>query len=474
MKTTNNSHDTDEAPARILVVDDSNSVRYAMEKNLTEAGFNVFLASDGEEGLTKAMDSNFDLIITDIDMPKMDGFELCSKLKGEFKTSHIPIIILSSRDADEHVEQGFRVGADAYLAKGGNIEENINRIKDILHAKNFLTGSRVLIADDSSSVRLFLKAELIEEGFIVKTASNGREALDMLPDFKPNLIISDLMMPEMDGGELCRAIKKSKEYSDIPIIIMSTLGDKPVMRRIMRDGAATFLVKPFTVTQLSIVIEEIFSSNFRLLLEAKERLEMEHKLTLAAIGSLVQALEARDSLTRGHSERVAQVAIGIGAEMGFNEDQLDRLLLIGRLHDLGKIGVRDDVLLKKDRLDHDEFEHVKAHSNVVADILRPITSLHDILEVSIHHHERWDGKGYPNGLKGEDIPFNARLIAVADVYEAITSERPYRDSMPKRVAMDIISDESGRQLCPTCVDAFLQWFEKTGGEINVPEEFQQG
>jgi len=464
---------TKESVSHILVVDDSSSVRYVLEKNLTEAGFKVSMAVDGMDGLNKALEGDFDLIITDIDMPNMDGFELCSKLKGEEKTSNIPIIILSTRDSDEHVENGFRVGADAYLAKCGDITENIDRIKDILSAKNFLTGSRVLVVDDSTSVRLFLKAGLSEEGFVVETAENGRQALDMLPDFNPNLIISDLMMPEMDGAELCRTIKKSTVYKAIPVIVMSTLSDKPVMRRLMREGAATFLVKPFTVTQLSIVIEEVFSSNFRLLMEEKERLHIEHQLTLAAIASLVQALEARDSMTRGHSERVAMIARGIGEELEFKPSQLERLELIGRLHDLGKIGVRDDVLLKKDRLNDVEYEHVKDHSNVVADILRPIKSLHDVLEVTHSHHERWDGKGYPEGLAEEGIPLKARIVAVADVYEAITSERPHRDSMPRRVAVDIIADERGKQLCPTCVDAFMRWFKRTGGNIDVADEFQQ-
>lgn len=461
------------APARILVVDDSKSVRFAMQSNLTEAGFDVTLAEDGEEGLAKAVDGAFDLVITDVDMPKMNGYELCTRLKKEYKTSHIPIIVLSSRDSDESVEEGFRVGADAYLAKGGDIGENVRRIKDILNAKNFLTGSRVLVADDSASVRMLLQNELREEGFIVEIAANGVEALDKMKDFKPNLIITDLMMPKMDGADLLRAVKQDEEFRNIPVVVMSSLSDKPIMRRLMRAGAATFLVKPFSTNQLSIVIEEIFSSNFRLLLEEKERLRMEHELTLAAIGSLVQALEARDPMTRGHSERVAQIALGIGEELGFTPAQLDRLLLIGRLHDLGKIGVRDNVLLKKDRLTDTEYEHVKDHSNVVANILRPIRSLHDILEVTQFHHERWDGRGYPSGLKGEEIPLQARLVAVADVYEAITAERPYRDSMPRRVAVDIIQDERGRQLCPTCVDAFLRWFERTGGEVVVPEEFQQ-
>lgn len=462
----------DDTPPQILVVDDSTSVRYAMQKSLTEAGMIVTLASDGEEGLARAMNSNFDLIITDIDMPKMDGFELCTRLKEEFKTSHIPIIVLSTHDSDEHVEEGFRVGVDAYLSKSGNIEENIERIKDILTAKNFLTGSKILVVDDSSSVCLFLEKELREEGFIVQTAENGKAAFDMLPLFKPDLILSDLMMPEMDGGELCRAIKKSVEFCTIPIVIMSSLADKALMRRLMREGVATYLIKPFSVTQLSIVIEEIFSSNFRLLLEEKERLTMEHDLTLAAIASLVQALEARDSLTRGHSERVAIIAMGIGEELGFKPNEVERLQLIGRLHDLGKIGVRDDVLLKKDRLNKAEYEHVKGHASVVANILRPIKSLHDILEVTTSHHERWDGKGYPDGIKGENIPLKARIIAVSDVYEAVTSERPYRDSMPKAVALAIIKEERGKQLCPTCVDGFLRWYEKTGGKTELPETFQ--
>ena len=459
--------------ARILVVDDSKSIRFALESQLREEGFDVTTAVDGEEGLSKALEEEFDLVITDLDMPKMDGFELCTRLKSEFKTSHIPIIILSARDSDDTIERGFRVGADAYLAKGDRIEDKVERIKDILRTKNFLTGSRILVADDSSSVRLFIQAGLNEAGFRTEVVTNGQEALDRIDEFKPDLILSDLMMPGVDGADLLRAVTQSEAHRTIPVIIMSTVSDRPLMRRLIRDGAATFMVKPFTMNQLVITIEELFSSRFRLLMEERERLLMEQRLTLGAIASLVQALEARDSLTRGHSERVARIAQGIGEALGFSQAELDRLLLIGQLHDLGKIGVRDAVLLKEGPLNTEEFEHVKGHSNVVADILRPIESLHDILEVTLYHHERWDGRGYPEGLVGEEIPFLARIIAVSDVYEAVTSERPYRDSLPRRVALEIIREERGRQLCPTCVDAFFRWYDKTGGEIDLPEEFQQ-
>ncbi|WP_419786355.1 response regulator [Pseudodesulfovibrio sp.] len=463
----------DKMHARILVVDDSKSVRFALESQLREEGFEVTVASDGEEGLSKALDNEYDLIITDLDMPRMDGFELCTRLKAEYKTSHIPIIILSARDNDGHVERGFRVGADAYLAKGDKIEDKIDRIKDILRTKNFLTGSKILVADDSLSVRLFLQAGLNREGFITEIVSNGREALEKLDKFKPDIILTDLMMPELDGAELLRTIVNSPEHMNIPVVIMSTVSDRPLMRRLIREGAASFMIKPFTMNQMVIIIEELFSTRFRLLMEERERLLLEHRLTLAAIASLVQALEARDSMTRGHSERVGRIAQGIGGELDFSQKQLDRLLLAGQLHDLGKIGVRDAVLLKEGPLNHDEFEHVKSHSNMVAEILRPIESLQDILEVTLYHHERWDGTGYPEGLKGEDIPFLARIISVADVYEAVTSERPHRDSLPRAVALSIIKEERGKQLCPTCVDAFLRWYERTNGIYDLPEQFRQ-
>ena len=463
----------EQAPLLILVVDDSKSVRYALDSQLREAGFEVVTAQDGEEGLARALEQSFDLVITDIDMPKMDGFELCTRLKAEYKTSQIPIIILSARDSDKDIEQGFRVGADAFLAKGDHIQDKIERIREILSTKHFLTGRRILVADDSASVQLFLQAGLEEAGFVVTLASNGREALERLETFRPDLVLTDLMMPEMDGSQLLQAIKRSGKHPLLPVIVMSTVGDRPLMRRLIRDGAATFLVKPFTINQAIITIEELFSSQFKLLAEERERLRMEHELTLAAIASLVQALEARDSMTRGHSERVALIAQGLGEELGFTTDELERLLLIGRLHDLGKIGVRDKVLLKEGPLNRDEFEHVKRHSNVVADILRPIESLHDILEVTLYHHERWDGEGYPEGLKGEEIPFLARIISVADVFEALTSERPHRDSLPIQVALDHIREERGHQLCPTCVDAFFSWFERTKGEIDLPRQFRQ-
>lgn len=188
-----------------------------------------------------------------------------------------------------------------------------------------------------------------------------------------------------------------------------------------------------------------------------------------ALINLAQAAEARNKLTRGHSERVALVARGIGRELGLSDDEQDRLLLTGQLHNIGIVGTRDTVLLKTDKLTLEEYEHVKAHTTLGAKILGSIKGMEDIAEVCLNHHERWNGTGYPNGIAGEEIPMSARIVAVADVFVAIISERPHRDSMPRPVAADIIAEEKGTLLCPTCVDAFMKWFEQTGGKIDLPE-----
>ncbi|WP_319541136.1 HD domain-containing phosphohydrolase [uncultured Pseudodesulfovibrio sp.] len=188
---------------------------------------------------------------------------------------------------------------------------------------------------------------------------------------------------------------------------------------------------------------------------------------LTTLISLAQAAEARNPLTKDHSERVAQVAHYIGEELELPTQKLERLLLMGRLHNIGKTGIRDSVLLKTEKLNDTEYTHVKNHTILGAQLLAPIKELEDVAEVCLTHHERWDGSGYPHGLRGEEIPLATRLISTADVYVAIISERPHRDSMPEPVAADILNEEKGTLLCPLCVEAFQKWFDKTGGKIDI-------
>jgi len=197
-----------------------------------------------------------------------------------------------------------------------------------------------------------------------------------------------------------------------------------------------------------------------MLIKDRERLESERRMMLAGITSLIEALEARDPYTRGHSESVGKILIGMAADMGASTKELELLDIAGGLHDLGKIGVPDAILLNPGKLTKKEFDAIKEHPVMGANILAPIETLTDMIPIILHHHERMDGKGYPHGLKGSQNPLWARATAVADTYHAMTSNRSYRQGLSQEIAFQIMQDVRGTQPCPECLDIFLQWINK--------------
>ncbi len=318
-------------------------------------------------------------------------------------------------------------------------------------------GVKILVVDDSVSIRLYLQEELGKEGYQVFIAEDGQNALEIIATTSPDLILSDVFMPKMNGIELCAALRENPLYAGIPFVVMSTEKDAGNMRQMMKYGAAAFIIKPFNIEQLIMTLNNILSYEFTLLLKEKERLSGEQKLFLAGITSLVNALEARDHYTRGHSERVARILAGLVKHAGGSDQDVKRAQIAGRLHDIGKIGIRDNVLLKPGRLSFDEFEHIRQHPLIGASIIETIPSISDIVPVVAFHHERMDGNGYPRGLVGDSIPLWARMTAVADTYDALTSDRPYRQGMSHEKAFDIIEKASGSQLCPDTVRLFFDW-----------------
>jgi response regulator RpfG family c-di-GMP phosphodiesterase len=323
--------------------------------------------------------------------------------------------------------------------------------------------------DDSLTVRSLVSKSLKNVGFTIIQAENGKVALDLLRHNKPDLILSDIDMPEMNGEAFCQAVHADPVLATIPFVVMSANSQRPIMRRMLQLGADSYLVKPFNVEQLVITIEKLLSDQLLLLSKEKERLEIEQRLILASITSLCNALEARDSYTRGHSEAVSDIATKIAFQMGIGEGEIELIRLGGKLHDLGKIGVIDSVLLKPGKLTDEEFAIIKKHPVIGAEILRPVPSLAPIIPIVLYHHERFDGKGYPEGLQGSSIPLWARITAVGDTYHALTSDRPYRAGMPKDKALAIIQQVSGSQLCPDCVDVFIKmelWDKATSSQDN--------
>jgi len=445
--------------ANVLIVDDSRSALFAVNALLSPAGIHTVTASDGLQGQEALRKEQFDLVITDVDMPNLNGLDFCQWIKSNPKTAHIPVIVLSSLDTDLDIENGFRVGADAYVPKRLANKELIPHIESVMGKCTFVKDKTILVVEDSTTIQMVTKQGLEDAGFKVVLADDGQYALDIIDDIEPDILLTDLNMPRVDGNELCRRLFNTDKYKLLPIVVMSSLGDKSMMRRLIRDGVTAFIVKPFNVDMLVVTMEKLLSDHFQRMLEERGRLVHEQKLTIGFITSLINVLEARDKYTSGHSEAVTRFSIAISRELGFKDQEMNRLQIAASLHDLGKIGIRDNVLLKPGKLTKDEFKHIQTHTVIVQDILKPLPGMEDVLVAASSHHERWDGSGYPNGLKGEDIPLFGRIIAVADVFHALTSDRPYRDGMSKEKALQIISEGVGSHFCPTVAAAFFKYME---------------
>ena len=440
----------------ILVVDDSQTIRTSLAQQLEQLGNRVVQAKDGKQGLEWALSDRFDLIISDVDMPRMDGFTFCAEIKNNPATRSVPVIMLSSLDSDRHIEQGFQSGAAAYVSKAESQDELYATIERVLDQFKSHRRHLILVVDDSPTIRNLVRDGLESAGFRVSVAGNGRDALAAIAKESPNLILSDINMPVMDGVALCKAVHESADLAEIPFVTMSTNSDRAIMRRMLEWGASAYLVKPFNLEQLVITIEKLLSDHFLIVLKDKQRLETERRMMLASITSLIVALEARDHYTRGHSESVSLLVSEMGSQMGLAQEEIDSLGIAGRLHDIGKIGIPDHILLKPGRLTEAEFAIIKEHPLTGAHILGSIPSIQGLIPVIRHHHERFDGRGYPDGLRGSKIPLWARMTAVADTYDALTSDRPYRKGMSQGKALSIIEDVRGTQLCPDCVDVFIK------------------
>ncbi|WP_415717491.1 response regulator [Maridesulfovibrio sp.] len=439
---------------QVLIVDDSKTIRSVISSELKKHSIDVTEAVNGIQGLDFTRTNHYDLVITDITMPGMDGYQLCTEIKKNPDTQSTPVIILSSNDRHEQIEKGFEVGAAAYVTKTKARKDLLPYVKEILNRAKLLRDKLVLVVDDSKYILNVVASGLTSAGFKVITATNGREAFDIASEVAPHLILSDINMPIMDGIQLCEKIQSHPGLSHIPFVIMSSGADRRTMRELLHKGASAFLVKPFNIDQLVITAEKLLSDHFQIILQQRELFKKERTLLMGSITSLIQALEARDSYTKGHSDTVSRLSVKIAERLGFNELDCERIAFAARLHDLGKIGIRDDILLKNGPLEDHEFAKIKEHPVLGADILNPIPSMEDIIPAVLHHHERMNGKGYPHGLIGEEIPLWARIISTADVYDALTTDRPYKKAFTHNHTMEFIKKISPDELCPECVKAF--------------------
>ncbi len=325
----------------------------------------------------------------------------------------------------------------------------------------------ILVVDDEEHVRKLLQRILEDAGYNVLMAGSGQEALDKLlqsENQEPQLILLDIKMPGKLGIELLPEIKTS--YPDTAIVMATATSDINIAIQCMKQGAYDYITKPFNLDEVILCVDRALEKR-RLELEVKEyRQHLEAKVAeqaekirasfLNAITALAYALEAKDKYTSGHSQRVADISVAIAKKMGLPEESIDKVRLAGLLHDIGKIGVRESVLNKPSRLTDEEFQHVQKHSEIGEHILAPIADDEEILRLVRYHHEHYDGSGYPDRLEYDQIPLGARILAISDAYDAMTSERPYRKAMSNKAAYTEIEHGEGTQFDPGVADTFLR------------------
>jgi putative nucleotidyltransferase with HDIG domain len=305
-------------------------------------------------------------------------------------------------------------------------------------------------------------------GFNCFEAGSGRVARGVLERLEDApLVISDMRMPELDGVGLLEAVRE--RYPDTSVILLTGMTETTTAVDCLHRGAADFLLKPISVSELQARVARVLEKRALVLqnryyqqhLERRvhEQAQRIQELFLQGVQMLARALEAKDAYTRGHSIRVSQYAVGTAQRLGFDGVSLDGIRLGGELHDIGKIGTRESVLHKPGLLTDDEYRQISEHPALGEKMLLPLAQESpDVLRIVRSHHERLDGRGFPDGLRGEKIPIEARIVAVADAFDAMTTERPYRDSRPPDAAVEELRRVAGSQLDPEAVEAFVDAF----------------
>ena len=503
----------------ILVVDDEEGILDVTEGYFQRKGYDVFTASNGAEALEVINREQIDCIFTDINMPVMDGLELAEKIRHIEST--LPVVVMTGYPSLENSIQTLKNGVVDYLIKPVNLEQMELTLKRILRERELFIENLILKEEVERQERLRqLNNELIKrveevntlnrvmEDFAAIDSSYGifNKVVDLgVEELKADKVFFHIYS-EQDGS-LVLVAKSSSDYTndkilrsygkDIPdsakaYIVDSLKTDQnPCLisdsthTHTLGDPVRSFMVVPLKIRdkifgvasayifeqERSFGEQDIYYMNFitQKAASAIENIALYENIyenLFSTLFAFVKALEVRDLYTRKHSTRVARWAHIIAEEMGCTEEELDVINVAGSLHDIGKIGIRDDILLKPGPLTDEEYEKIKEHPVIGAEIISKLGLWDTEMKIIRHHHERYDGKGYPDGLKGDEIPELARIMSVADCYDAMASDRAYRKKIEKKDALAIIEKNSGTQFDPKVVEAFLKVADQ-----DLPDDF---
>ena len=329
--------------------------------------------------------------------------------------------------------------------------------------KNPFSGRRILIVDDEEENVKLLERILSKAGFTeIQGVQDPRRALSQLRDYQPDILLLDLQMPHLDGFDVLRQVRHRVSASEyFPVLVISGDLSREAKQRALSEGAKDFLAKPYDNVEVVLRVMNLLDArdlNRRLEERVNERTEEVRAAQVALADRLAMAAELRDYRRGRHTHRVGETAAAIAAGLGLPHDEVQLIRWAAPLHDIGKIGIPDSILLKPGPLTLEEWDVLRTHTTLGASLLSgsdsPVLQMAE--EIALYHHENWDGTGYTPGLAGEEIPIAGRISALADVFDALIQERPYKKAWAREDAVQWISEQKGQKFDPAVVDAFLE------------------
>jgi len=499
----------------ILVVDDDERILEVFKGFLDKSKvYSILIARDGIEALKTCRQTRVDFCFTDLNMPGMDGIEFVRRVQGLDNT--IPVVVMTGYPSADRVIATLRNGVVDFLVKPFKMREIQGTIREALQKRALFVENMFLKKEIKGKQRLeSVSRELSEKINDLNTLNLILQKVDWAPTSSGLFELMVKLSSNITGGDeshffiLDEALKKpvlvasfhrnsncpyENDCQGIEKVLVKRMSEGvPLLMKDTRDplllntGIRSLIAVPLKIRgkligmltavvrgeAISFTEQDLYYLSFTarraaFVIENVALYENIYENLFATLYAFVETIEARDPYTKQHSSRVADIAFRVGKETGASHEELDVLNFSGYLHDIGKIGIRDSILLKPGRLTIEEYETIKEHPIIGANIIGHLGLMSKEQKVIRHHHERWDGRGYPDGLKGEAIPYLARILAVADVYDAMASHRAYRKRIPDEVIVKTIWQNAGTQFAEEVVNAFLNVYER--GEISNRED----
>ncbi|MBW2321676.1 MAG: response regulator [Deltaproteobacteria bacterium] len=494
-----------EEQLKILVVDDEASIRDVFKDYLAATtNYTVFTANDGLEALDIIKSEKIDCCFTDLSMPRLNGLELAQKINQHDNT--IPVVVMTGYPSMDNAIDTLKNGVADFITKPFRTNQILPTINRVMTARSHFVDN-ILLKEEAEKGKKLIKInqELQEKLKEVETinlilqkldqATTSQDLFKILVNLSGKItqcdeahfcfftqgmtdyeiiasFFRDQNIEKSDAVHIEKKIAKKVANDGMPFLIRGNNGNGDTIAIPLKIKSSVFGILTSTIREETRCFSEKELYFLNLLVEKASFLtenlalyENIYENLFSTLYAFVETIEARDPYTKQHSANVSKYAMSIAKAYGCLQDEIARLNVSGNLHDIGKIGIPDSILLKPGRLTDEEYEIIKKHPVIGSNIIGHFGMWTDEQSIIRHHHERFDGKGYPDGLKGEEIPLLARILAVADVYDALTTDRSYRRKMPEHVAVKIIRENAGSQFDPKIVNIFLKLQKE--GEIKV-------